>query len=103
MKRLRYEWDIESVDEHGDIQDHNFRDKLSEFEGKLRSEIPLAKHEKLVLVRDELDIDGGTIGRSWAYVENGQIEESFKDSGGGDVTPVPLRFIKELRQSIFCN
>ena len=104
--KTSYEWDIETTDEHGDITDHNHRDKLREFGG---SDFPLGPLEVLVLVRDVwgpasdeareemgdadlLDLDQ----RSWAYITQptGKLPEAF-DSG----EIVPERFHKELARA----
>jgi len=84
-----YEWDYESVDEHGDIIDHNFFD---EFPG-----LPAEPNVQLVLVRnvargyksDPLSFDLEE--RSWAYVVDGKLPVEFDDG-----YPVPKRFFKHL-------
>lgn len=88
--RVIYEWDYETVDEHGDIQDHNHSDN---FPG-----LPTEPNVKLVLVRDEWDgvskdfnATASLKHRSWAYVENGKLPTEFDDG-----TPVPKKFFKHL-------
>jgi len=104
MKRLRYEWDIEEIDEHGDINDHHHRDKLSEFfELGFADDFAAAlKGEgyQLVLVRDTLDSDGAVDLRSWAYVEDGKLPVFSGDGFGRCAAKVPQRFHRELAAAI---
>ena len=39
----------------------------------------------------------GLIDRTWAYVENGKLQEYFQTAGGSDDTKVPARFHKEFK------
>ena len=99
MKRLRYEWDIEEIDEHGDIIDHHHRDKLSEFFECVADDFAAAlKREgyQLVLVRDTLDSDGAVDLRSWADVEDGKLPVFSGDGFGRCAAKVPPRFPRGL-------
>ena len=94
VTRVHYEWDIESVDDYGDIIDHDFNDKCPG--------LPREANERLVLVRnvaeglsDEWDASAHIVDRSWAYVEDGALPERFDDG-----TPVPVRFFTELAKAI---
>ena len=104
MKRLRYEWDIEDIDEHGDINDHHHRDKLSEFfECGFADDFAAALKGlgcQLVLVRDTLDSDGAVDLRSWAYVEDGKLPVFSHDGCGGRAAKVPQRFHRELASTL---
>jgi len=90
-----YEWDIEEVDEHGDIQDHDFVDKLKDF-----GVTPTVDGERyqLVLVRTTGDDIDGADEREWAYAiqRDGRwvLPEEF--DGG---TRVPKRYHDELARS----
>ena len=96
----RYEWDIETLDEYGDIENHDHRDKLSEF--------PLNHFDgdkarfDLVLVRDVGSEHEGVTDRLWAYVffckstDVFRLPEFFSDCGEDTRTRVPKRFQKEL-------
>ncbi len=84
MATLAYEWDIETVDKFGDIQDHCHAERLNELKKKLEP------NESLVLVVDQWN-DEGLIERQWAYVENGDLPDEF--DGG---YKIPKRFRKEL-------
>ncbi len=93
VTQTSYEWDLEAVDEHGDIIDHDFRDK---FPG-----LPTEDNVSLVLVRnvgegyrsDPTSFD--LIDRAWAYVKDGKLPAEF-DSG--DL--VPKRFHRELQKRV---
>lgn len=85
---VRYEWDLEYEDEHGDVVDHDFYDSAVEVVQASRSVklqadwFGLAPH--IVLVRTE---DRGV--RSWAYVKDGVLPEWFEDASGRRDAPVP--------------
>jgi hypothetical protein len=64
---LCYEWDVETIDEYGDIVDHDHNDRLT------ASHLEVEEPNKLVLVRDNYKADG--LDRSWAYVKNGLLPE----------------------------
>lgn len=96
---LVYEWDIETLDEHGDIQDHAFAECLS----NLR---PPEDNQRLVLVRDIIETDkddpnpfGSVVCRDWAYVKDGALPVYFEDTD----RKVPGRFHTELRRWIKSN
>lgn len=88
-----YEWDFETMNEHGDIIDHDFNEKLSQY-NKGNSDT-----EGLVLVREEQKKNGGLLGaKMWAYVEKDKLPTTFTDAMGLDTgIKVPIRFHKELR------
>jgi hypothetical protein len=84
-----YEWDWEEVDTHGDILDHNFSDKL-----KSQPEPDNAlTHYELVLVYNRGDDVEGIVDRSWAYVQDGKLPETFQNG-----IKVPKRFHEEIRK-----
>lgn len=89
LKTVTYEWDIETSDEHGDIQEHDHRDTLAE------RPRPLTKNDALVLVCDDDN------GRSWAYVKNGELPDHFSDAYDRPTRNVPKRFHAELEKSIY--
>ena len=90
--KVAYEWSYELTDEHGDIIDSNFADKLSYF----------SKSEKvgdLVLVRNEGDEINGVEDRQWAYVKDGKLPLKFSDARNQEIDiDVPKRFFKELEK-----
>jgi len=102
VNRVAYEWCIEFVDEHGDIQDHHHADKLSE----LRMNFTDDDHtydKQLVLIRDIWEVvvfaDGhesyeNREGRSWAYPVMGIMPVETDDGNC-----VPKRFIKEFERN----
>ena len=104
MKRLRYEWDIEDIDEDSTISDHHHRDKLSEFfELGFADDFAAALKGlgcQLVLVRDTVDKDYGIVFRSWAYVEDGKLPVFSHDGCGRRAAKVPQRFHRELASTL---
>jgi len=78
-----YEWDIEEIDEFGDVEEHNFRSKLKDL---------LEIKGDLVLVRTTGSEANGVDDRQWAYVENGELPETFSDGA-----KIPEKFRKELK------
>lgn len=97
---VTYEWDVETVVvveteelEAGEVLDHNHAMSYSQcLVGD--SEPPLGCEYHIVLVRDVWP--SGPRSRSWAYLENGKLPESFTDSFGRKVAMVPKRFHKEV-------
>jgi hypothetical protein len=89
-----YEWDIESADAHGDIQDHHHADSLSDLAVPMSPWIAPegGGSNALVLVRDGRD---GS--RHWAYVcDDGTLPDCFADAMGNPGPTVPVRFRTEL-------
>lgn len=89
----KYEWTVEELDEHGDIIDSHFYDKFpgvpddGKHVGLVRTTYA-TKHSQ----RGYLEIKpGDRIARSWAYVENGRLSDTFDDG-----EPVPKRFTAEV-------
>ena len=85
-----YEWDVEWVDENGDIEEHmhqsSFSDCLKEADSP---EEGMTK--RIVLVRDS------DKGRSWAYLRNdGTLPHHFLDASDKPVARIPIRFSKEV-------
>jgi len=93
-----YEWDIETVDEYGDIIDHYHASDLQELAIFLEREEPQAGIEyRLVLVRDQCRADGMDLDRTWAYLtDECNLPSHFSDTIGTNRTQVSLRFAKEL-------
>jgi len=86
---VSYEWDYETVDEDGDIIDHNHSESLSRYGES-------DKTDTLVLIRELGNDRDGMIDRTWAYVKDGKMPEYFTDSAGVVGAKVPERFHKEL-------
>ncbi len=86
-----YEWDYETVDENGDVEDHFHANKLSEYSED-------AKTDTLVLVRSVGNEIDGLIEREWAYVKDGKLPEYFQDANEREGAKVPVRFHDELAQ-----
>ena len=93
VRRVYYEWDLETTDEYRDIVDHFHSDKCPG--------LPTDPNVKLVLVKDQgvgysndpdhFEQDD----RSWAYVKDEMLPVEFEN---GD--RVPKRFHEELRRSL---
>lgn len=91
---IKYEWDYETIDAYGDIEDHNHATKLFEYN---KSAYDCCINVRLVLVRDVGNDRDGLISRSWAYVdEDKKLPEYFTDSDGTKVAKVPNWFKTEL-------
>ena len=71
MKKIHYEWDIETIDpESGDILDHHHADKLEELHHFLIDPGMNIEYH-LVLVRDVWDTElEDLVGRSWWYPDH---------------------------------
>ena len=90
-----YEWDIETYDEHGDI-DHDHRSELSRYPAAVLAEaLSRGSLSRLVLVRD-VPRAWGHISRTWAYVEDGALPDYFSSDRGETGTRVPRRYKREL-------
>ena len=94
-KKVSYEWDIETVDEFGDIQEHASAKRLNEFPPE---DLQLAiKTGNLALIRNTwIDYGDGENGelddKSWAYVSDGRLSIEF-DNG----IPVPVKYLTEYQ------
>ena len=90
--RLNYEWDVETLDKHGDVYDHDFEDRLA----PLLQRNKINSNNVLVLVASWGNDDNGVTDRAWAYVQaDGTLPNTF-DNGH----PVPKRFHDELRKAM---
>lgn len=84
-KRVVYEWDIETLDEYGDVIDHSFSGE--EFPG-----LPESKNDHLVLIRTLYAPDRiCEESRGYAYVKDGYLPDWFDDGYN-----VPVRFKKKF-------
>lgn len=87
-----YEWDIETTDEHGDIIDHSFSDKLKDLYA------PVGSNKHLVLVRNVYNKYVDLVDRNWAYVKEGGLPEYFSDAYGRNTHKVPKKYHRELAE-----
>lgn len=101
MKTI-YEWDIETVDTHGDILDHDHRDALAEYTADelhaalTQTREPDGSFTRLVLVRSTFDARGSLDDRTWAYVDVAPFY--FRDASDNRAQAVPERFVAELAE-----
>ena len=99
MDTVLYEWDTETIDENGDIHDHNFfesplfdRFVWTDGEGN-QVAADLDDNEELVLVFNTGNPHDGITDRAWAHVDldTGLLPERFDNN-----RKVPKRFHAEL-------
>ena len=62
---ISYDWDIEEVDEHGDVLDHDHMDELTRADMDRVDGV----RQQLVLIKDVIDHFGDLDTRAWAYAE----------------------------------
>jgi hypothetical protein len=97
-KLTRYEWDLETWDQHGDVLNHNHADKLKEllfYKGKKPSDFNPEDTEQeyqLVLVKD-LWVDGELEGRQYWYPEFEGIDSRYREVRS---FKVPKKYEKEF-------
>ena len=84
---VTYEWDIETIDDHGDIVDHNHCNNARDM---IRWYKDNPANQDMVLVRDN------EYGRSWAYVKGRKLPESFLDANLVPVGKVPMNYQREF-------
>lgn len=82
-----YEWVVEQVDEHGDIQDTY---QASSYKEAVEEETT-HQVKQIALKRDKGNDDDGVVERGYAYVVDGILAERF-DSG----QKVPAKYLKEV-------
>jgi hypothetical protein len=89
--RISYQWDVETVDEHGDIQDHE-HGELANLLALFGSDILTGTaSQRLVLIRNKWnDIDGVT-DRQFAYIKSGVLPDEFE--GGAKI---PAAYMKKV-------
>ena len=106
VNKVNYEWCIEFVDEHGDIQDHHHADKLSDLRKNFTDD-DHTYHKQLVLVRDIWGVEvyaddrefwDNLEGRSWAYPVFADMDW-IMPAETEDGNCVPKRFIKEFERN----
>ena len=98
MHETVYEWDAEEV-AAADSADYESGEVIDHFHGNIDAVLRWSSSDPAVriercLVRDTFD------GRSWAYIENDQLPETFTDATGRTTGRVPKRFKEELRRAI---
>lgn len=93
---VKYEWDVETLDEFGDILDHDHRDTFKEAIAAEKTTQGFSETTRICLVRDVWDEDNGIQDRQWAYLEEGKLPEYFEDTGGQEANRVPQKFHQEV-------
>lgn len=94
---VSYEWDVETHTavesaefEEGEVLEHDHRDSYAQCAEIASGEPPEGCRFAIVLVRDDES------GRSWAYMEDGELPAHFINAYGKEVAKVPLRFHREV-------
>lgn len=85
-----YEWVVEQVDEHGDIQDTYAVDSYKE----AVDEESTYSTKDIALVRDKGNDEETVVERGYAYVQDGILEERFCSG-----QKVPANYLKEVRNA----
>jgi hypothetical protein len=93
-KQICYEWCYEIVDEHNDIIDSHFAERLDDLRLGIRDEVEENQRIDLCLVRYEYTNNMET-DRHWAYVKDGILSDTFNDAYENPIHKVPLKFKKE--------
>lgn len=95
---IEYEWTVERIDEHGDIQDVAFFDTPDEMIDDVLDARADGEGERIVfgLLERMGNDDEGTVERGYAYInqDDGLLPDNF-DNG----SIVPARFKIELRKA----
>lgn len=92
---IYYEWDVEELDESGDIVDHNHCGSYAGCLNVLKRDPEPGITRRVVLIRDNDCTRSGQ--RSWAYMKSDWIlPPMFTDANGISVAAVPSRFIVEI-------
>jgi hypothetical protein len=98
---IHYEWDCEEVaaidlpdKEKSEVIDHFHSETFVEALARSKTEPGENLEWRIVLVRDNDDAQKGQ--RSWAYLEDGVLPESFEDAFGQPTAKVPARFVSEV-------
>lgn len=89
---VSYEWCLEEVDGHDDIQHHHHADALAELAGT-EAEVP-ACTLRLCLIRHLGNNEDGEVERGYAYPHGGQFYDGFSCGNS-----IPLRFHNELEKA----
>ena len=93
-KENTYEWTLEVINSDGDIEQSLFEPTLqdigrySDFGGRMGRELMVA------LVKSTGNEYDGIVDRTWAYIEDGSLNERFQDG-----TKVPKKFMREFEKS----
>jgi len=97
---ISYEWLVEEIDEHGDIQDVRHHESAIDMLADVAREQASGHIVNYGLVRDAFDKTGFNYGRSWAYVKNRELSSMTFDAAGIEIASVPKRLISEFNNTI---
>lgn len=109
---VTYEWDVEQVAtiDHthasgqdfaaGDIMEHYHQTSYQDCLALIASG-PAEEHSHYVIciVRDHDNERNGEYTRSWAYIEDGVLDDGFYDAYGVEVSKTPKRFFDEMKRA----
>lgn len=94
---IHYEWVVEEVDAHGDIQETTAHDTAQEALDQMnRFTLDADMHYEWCLTRDVWDVkDTAQLNsRLWCYIE----DMKFIDPQFGIGVPVPKKYVQELKR-----
>ena len=85
-----YEWTLEVINKDGDIEESLFENTLKDINRYADFGGVIGENIMVALVKNVGNDEDGILDRTWAYIEDGSLNELFLDG-----TKVPKRFIKE--------
>ena len=95
---VAYEWKLEYVDQHDDIQDYIHGDHLEEIIGDYHNGSIVSSGEvckpRICLVRDQGNDDDGLTDRSHAYFGENLIPVEFEECG----RKIPKKYQREANE-----
>ena len=98
---VTYEWTVEEVDEHGDIQDVSFWDTPIQCLVHMRFAPSDGRHYEWGIKRQEFNSRSPFDNFTYAYIESHTLPEHFSDTAGNDATRVPARFHAALAKAVW--
>lgn len=106
-----YEWDVEQVAtsnhvDHtgqefaaGDVMEHFHQESYRDCRDFIAANPPCENsHYEVCLVRDSESLRSGDQIRAWAYIVDGELDDSFYDANCSRVSKTPKRFFDEIRR-----
>ena len=107
-----YEWDVEQVAtvEHthfsgqgfaaGDVMEHFHQESYSDCLAFIAAN-PAEEHShyEICIVRDHENERNGDETRTWAYIEDGVLDDGFCDANACELSKTPKRFFDEMERA----
>lgn len=111
-----YEWDVEQVAtvDHthssgqefaaGDVMEHYHQESYSDCLAFIASGPDEENsHHEICIVRDHQSERNGDETRSWAYIEDGVLDDGFYDANAVMLSKTPKRFFDEMERAHKAN